>query len=259
MLDIYQNKDAFLQHVHPLVKLFSLLLVIFSMIAVTEPWTPLFVYILTIIILNVLGKIPLKKLSLISIPFFLFGLTFIWMYALFPAERGATIIIELAGIPIALEDVENGLSLGLRSVVFGTWSLLFVMTTKPTLLLLGLVQQGKCPPKFGYGLMAAYSLLPAFKEELETLRLAHQLRGIDDSKTIRGTYLQMQRYAIPLLASAIRKASRIAVAMESKGFTGSYDRTYYTKISWTWRDAVFICMLFFFWLLLYLIRLHYFL
>lgn len=48
-----------------------------------------------------------------------------------------------------------------------------------------------------------------------------------------------RQYFIPLLAGAIRKAERVAIAMESKGFTGSKDRTYYTVMKIKATDYLF--------------------
>ncbi|WP_423220214.1 CbiQ family ECF transporter T component [Cytobacillus praedii] len=48
------------------------------------------------------------------------------------------------------------------------------------------------------------------------------------------------RYAIPLLANAIRKAERVAPAMESKGFTGETDRTHYHEMTNDRHDWIFV-------------------
>ena len=41
---------------------------------------------------------------------------------------------------------------------------------------------------------------------------------------------------MPLLAGAIRKSERVAVAMDSKAFGARPDRTYYRRLSVTWVD-----------------------
>lgn len=254
MLETLQKKEGFLQSVNPLLKLISLLTVVLTMLRFLDPWTPLLVYVFTFFSIVFLGKVPIKTMLLTTIPFFLFGLSFIWIYTIFPSERGETILFTLFGLPIALENLLHGISLGLRSVVFGTWSLLFVFTTEPTSLLLSMVQHAKLPPKFGYGMMAAYRLLPSFKEELAQLRLAHRLRGITEKKSIKGAIDQTKRYSIPLLASAIRKANRTAIAMESKGFTGDTSRSYYRKIHWKRNDALYVLLIFLSVLLIFIIR-----
>lgn len=258
MLESLQNKDGFLQAVNPLLKLVCLLIVVLTMLAFLDPWTPLLVYLLTFLMIVFLGKVPIKTMLLTTVPFFLFGLSFIWIYTVFPSERGETILFTILGLPIALENLMHGISLGLRSVVFGTWSLLFVFTTEPTALLLSMVQHAKLPPKFGYGMMAAYRLLPSFKEELAQLRLAHRLRGITEKKSIKGAIEQTRRYSIPLLASAIRKANRTAIAMESKGFNGDADRTYYREIHWSKKDVLFLILMVSSAVFIFLIRQQYF-
>ncbi|MBB6450299.1 energy-coupling factor transport system permease protein [Geomicrobium halophilum] len=239
MLEQYQTNNHFLQQVNPLAKLIALLVVIAAMIFVFDPWTPFLLWVVSVLMLHLLGGIPVKFITLISIPFMLFGLTFVWINAVFPAERGELILFSLFGLPIALENIQTGLSLGFRSLVFGTWSLLFVLTTSPTIFLHSLIQNGKLSPRFGYGIMAAYRLIPVFKNEWQQLKLAHRIRGLGEKGGLIGRYRQMKRYAIPLLASAIRKASRLAIAMESKGFDGSRNRTYYRVIRWSSKDAFF--------------------
>ncbi|WP_225743246.1 energy-coupling factor transporter transmembrane protein EcfT [Marinilactibacillus sp. Marseille-P9653] len=259
MLDRIQKQEGFLQSVNPLLKLVSLITVVLTMLLFLDPWTPLLIYIMTFSVIVLLGKVPIKLVLLTTIPFFLFGLSFIWIYTVFPSERGQTILFTVLGMPIALENLMHGISLGLRSVVFGTWSLLFIFTTEPTALLLSMVQHAKLPPKFGYGLMVAYRLLPTFKEELEQLRLSYRLRGITEKKTLRGAVEQTRRYSIPLLASAIRKSTRTAIAMESKGFTGDRNRSYYRTIHWGKPDILYCVLLVTSAVLIFIVREHYFL
>src|SRR5699024_10341868 len=110
---------------------------------------------------------------------------------------------------------------------FFAMSLLFIFTTDTTKFVMSLIHQCKLPPKFAYGFIAGYRFLPMFKEELQILKKAHQIRGIGRMKGIKGRLTQIQRYAIPLLANGIRKAERVAISMGSKGFTGDTNRTYY--------------------------------
>lgn len=239
MLTTLQQQDAFLQRVHPICKIVSLLAVILIFMNVRNPLIAIIYYGVTFVLIIVLGRIPIKVMVYVSIPIFLFGLTFIWIYAIFPAERGETILFHVLGLPIALENVREGLALSFRCLIYGSWSALFIMTTDPIMLLLGLIQQGKLPDKFGYGIMAAYRLIPNFKEELDQLQLAYSLRGVNDSRSMIGFINKIKRYSIPLLASSIRKAIRISIAMESKGFNGAKERNYYRQTHWSWRDGVY--------------------
>lgn len=240
MLEQYQRKSHFLQRVNPTVKLLSMLLVVLLMIQVFDPLIPLLTLLFALGSLRVLGGIPLKVIFLVLIPFSLFAFSFVWISSVFPDQRGATIWFQVGSLPIAKEDVLTGLSLGLRSLVFASWSMIFVFTTEPTRFMLSLVQNCKLPPRFGYGVMAAYRFLPLFHQELGQIRSAHRIRGLGTKKGLRGKWQELRRYAIPLLASAIRKAERVAIAMESKGFHDDKQRTYYRHIGFSAFDIMYL-------------------
>jgi energy-coupling factor transport system permease protein len=50
----------------------------------------------------------------------------------------------------------------------------------------------------------------------------------------------MKAYSIPLLSGSIRRAHRIAVAMEAKRFTDTRDRTYFYEFGFSKKDHGFI-------------------
>lgn len=239
MIEHYQRSNHFLQRVNPTLKLISVLSVIFFMIVIFDPWTPLILLVLTLSAVAVLGGVSIRFLLLILLPFSFFAFSFVWISVAFPDERGQTILFSIGSMPVAKENLVIGISLGLRSIVFASWSLLFVLTTEPSKFMLSLIQHCKLPPRFGYGMMAAYQFLPLFKQELDQVRAAHRIRGLGEPRGIVGRFKETKRYIIPLLASAIRKAERVAIAMESKGFDGSRKRSFYHVVPWTKYDLIF--------------------
>lgn len=239
MLEHYQKGEFFLQRVNPTMKLISMIIVIFFMLPIYDPWTPFILLTITIMAISILGGVSLRFILMILLPFSLFAFSFIWINVVFPAERGETILFNIGSMPVALENVLTGVSLGLRSIVFASWSLLFILTTEPTKFMLSLVQHCKLPPRFGYGMMAAYRFLPLFKQELAQIRAAHRIRGLGEAKGIKERIKETKRYIIPLLASSIRKAERVAIAMESKGFDGDRKRSYYHRVAWSKYDLIF--------------------
>jgi energy-coupling factor transport system permease protein len=239
MIEQYQKGSRFLQKVNPTLKLVSILVVIFFMIPIYDPWSPLIILILTIGAIKILGGVSFRYLLMILLPFSLFAFSFIWINVVFPSVHGETILFQIGSMPIALENVATGISLGLRSLLFASWSLLFVLTTEPTKLMLSLIQHCKLPPRFGYGMMAAYRFLPLFRQELNQIRAAHRIRGLGESRGLIARFHETKRFVIPLLAGAIRKAERVAIAMESKGFDGSRHRSFYHVVPWTRKDIIF--------------------
>ena len=87
-------------------------------------------------------------------------------------------------------------------------------------------------------------LLPMLKTEFQQVLAAHRIRGVNKPETWKEWIVQYQRMAIPLLAGAIRKAERTAVAMESKGFTGARERTFYRPMKIQRKDWLFTLMMF---------------
>jgi len=143
---------------------------------------------------------------------------------------------------VSEESVYSGTLIGLKTISFGLLGLLFAFTSRPVLFFYALMQQFKLPPKFGYSFIASFRLLPMVVEEFRTRRDALNVRGVRYAKGVRGWYDRLRQYAVPLVAQSIRRAQRVAVAMESKRFQMQARRTYYYRTSYTKLDAVFLLL-----------------
>lgn len=179
------------------------------------------------------------------VPFLFLVLGLAWMTMLYTNERfsDGDVLFHIFMFDIQVGSVLTAISLALRSLCFVSLSLLFALTTDSTKFMLSLMQQCKLPPKITYGILAGYRFLPTFKQEFDTIRKAHRIRGLGRATGIKGKLYQFRRYIIPLLANGIRRAERVAIAMESKGFTGDSDRTYYRELKVKKRDWLFLLMM----------------
>ncbi|TVR85374.1 MAG: hypothetical protein EA428_15915 [Spirochaetaceae bacterium] len=184
-----------------------------------------------------LGRVRPLVLARALLPFLLFGVGFLWMNALLPRSAGTT-LFTVGPVAISAEGLRNGVSFFLRALTFGVWSVLFVASTEPTRFVLSLVHQLSVPPKIAYSALAAYRYLPSLQIELEQIRGAHRLRGVGEAGGLRGKIQRVYRYTVPLLAGALRRAGRVAAAMEARGFSGM-NRTWYRKESLRLRDAAY--------------------
>ena len=115
-----------------------------------------------------------------------------------------------------------------------------MVTTDPSDFALSLIQQARIPYRFGYAILVAYRFIPLWTEELETIRAAHKVRGVGKRGGLKGQLREWQRYAIPLLASAIRKSERVAIAMDSRAFGSTPNRTYYRELHVRGADWAFL-------------------
>lgn len=136
--------------------------------------------------------------------------------------------------------VEVGLSTGLRlAAIFALTLVAGLSTTGPDLVRAS-VQQLRLPYRVGYTALAAFRFVPRFRYELDVIRQAHRVRGAHGG---RGPFAALARgfgYAVPLLASGIRHAERVALAMDARAFGAFPDRTERHLVPWRGRDTVFI-------------------
>lgn len=158
-----------------------------------------------------------------------------------PAAPGAsTVLVELGDWRFTLAMYLVGLATALRIAALILLAFLSGLTTTGAELVRALVQQLRVPYRFGYTALAAMRFVPRFGHELEVIRAARRVRGVDRG---RGPVAWLRRtigIAIPLLASAIRHAERVALAMDARAFGAHATRTERTISRWRARDTVFV-------------------
>lgn len=238
---------------NPLSKIAAVLPAMVFVALTTDAWAPLAVAGLTLAVLLLFGNVSggrllraLAPAGLIVIGFLLFypwvvrrelvAHTPVWF------EAGRWVIHEGA--------VLLGLTAGLRIFAFVALTMIFNLTTDVHDFARALVQQARLPYRAGYAAMAALRFAPLLRNELDIIRAAHRLRGLGDAGGLRDRLDMFWRTAVPLLASAIRRAERAALAMDGRAFGAYPTRTDLRRITFTWRDAVFVAG---FWLMLALI------
>ncbi|MEQ6389211.1 energy-coupling factor transporter transmembrane component T [Bacillaceae bacterium S4-13-58] len=233
-----------LNDINPTIKAFSVVLSVLLLSIFFDPVTPSMSIALIVTITFLFGNVSFKRWILLFSPFLFIALIYVWSSMWFPEIKPSDHILwQWKFLGLTEEGLKRSISLALRVLSFASLSLLFVLTTKPIDFILSLMQQCKLSPKLAYGIMAGYRFLPTIKEELNTVRDAHRIRGIASERTWKGKLYAIKRYVIPLLASAVRKAERTALAMESKGFTGNRNRTYYRKMTVKSKDWLFLALI----------------
>ncbi len=208
---------------------------------VFDPVTPSLLVALALGLLLTVGRVPMSTLARGLLPATLASLGFFWVAVAFPRSyEGATVLAQWGPLVVSDQALWRGAAIALRVLCFAVYSLLFVLTTDPTDFVVALVHHWRVPRRIAYASLAAYRFVPLFAAEAESIRLAHKVRGLGAGRGIGGTWEAARRFAIPLLASAIRRAERVAIAMESKGFDADSPRTYFRTISWQTIDAIFL-------------------
>jgi len=98
-------------------------------------------------------------------------------------------------------------------------------TTDPTDLADGLIQHLRVPPRFAIGALAALRLVPLLADEWEALSLARRARGIDAGANPVARLRIFAGTTFALLVGAIRRGTRLATAMDARGFAAGAPRT----------------------------------
>ncbi|WP_353626342.1 energy-coupling factor transporter transmembrane component T [Bacillus sp. JCM 19041] len=157
--------------------------------------------------------------------------------------KGDTTWFQYGIIHITEESFYRGIHLGMRATVFAVLGLLFALTTKPVRLFYSLMQQLKFPTNLAYSFMASIRMLPIMVSEFQTLLYAYEIRGLNQRKGVTSFYKKLIFFSIPLLAQAIRRAQRIAVAMEAKQFKTSGRRSHFYQIGFGKNDLYYVSVI----------------
>jgi len=122
-------------------------------------------------------------------------------------------------------DFVTGLGLGLRLLGIALSGVIALATTDPTDLADSLQQQARLSPRLAIGAMAAIRMLPILAVEWQLLGMARRARGISAGwSPLVGARLAFGKL-LALLVGSVRRATRLALAMEARGFGTASCRT----------------------------------
>lgn len=144
---------------------------------------------------------------------------------LFAADKTGAVWWEFGPILITSSAAETGVSLALRVLAVAIPGVLIFTTTDPTELADSLVQQWRMPARFAIGALAALRLLPMLTVEWRMLAMARRARGLDSGGNPIAAVKLFASTMFGLLVSAIRRATRLATAMDARGFDSQVPRT----------------------------------
>ncbi|MFC7063484.1 energy-coupling factor transporter transmembrane component T family protein [Halobacillus seohaensis] len=234
----FSYNETWLHKINPSLKLIIIVLLFIHLLTIHNINFLINYLIGTLILYVFCTGHPWKRLLIISAPFILIFLTSSTSMIFF--GKGEITWVKWGLVHITEESFFRGLHLGFRGIIFATLGVIFALTTRPVFLFYSLMQQLKLKPKYAYSFMAAIRLIPLMLEEAQTLHYALKVRGVQSEKGVRGFYKKLKSYSIPLLSQSIRRAYRIAVAMEAKRFSNTVNRTYFYRLGFSKFDVIFL-------------------
>ncbi|MEP6482033.1 MAG: energy-coupling factor transporter transmembrane component T [Rhodoglobus sp.] len=141
-------------------------------------------------------------------------------------------------IEITDGSIELAIATLLRVLAIALPAVVLFVTIDPTDLADGLAQVLHLPARFVIGALAGLRLVSLFLEDWRSLERARRSRGLGD----RGRIRRFAGQAFALLVLSIRRGSKLATAMESRGFGASNQRTWARESRLAPRDAALITL-----------------
>jgi energy-coupling factor transport system permease protein len=136
--------------------------------------------------------------------------------------------------------VVTGVGLALRVIGLALPGVLLVASTDPVRLADALTSHWRLSTRFAFGALAALRLVPLLVAEFESVRLARRTRGVEAGRNPIARARLLAGIAFTLLVGAVRRGSRLATAMDARGFDSGIPRTNARGSSLHARDAAFV-------------------
>lgn len=201
-----------LARANPVAKLAAAAILMAVLFVSSGPFVP------GVVLVGVLGSIPLTGLR----PLHLLART--WPLLVAALSVG---ILNVLLAPGAQDErhLVTGLALGLRLLGIALSGVLALASTDPTDLADALQQQARLSPRLAVGVLAAVRMLPILAVEWQILGMARRARGVSAGWSPLAAARLGFGMVLALLVGSVRRATRLATAMEARGFGSAQCRT----------------------------------
>ncbi|WP_426303087.1 energy-coupling factor transporter transmembrane component T family protein [Arthrobacter sp. R-11] len=162
----------------------------------------------------------LRAAAAILLPFWA---ALLLVHGLFFPE-GRTVLASFGPAAVTREGLLFALDAGLRTGVFVLAFLLFSFTVRVPELLTVLSARG-LPPRLGFVVVSALTLLPAAAQRIRRIRAAQEARGLVIGRSLASRLLAARLQAVPLVLSLVHESGERAQALDARGFSGRQPHT----------------------------------
>lgn len=240
MFEAVKKYKTFIDYANPLTKILLAAILFVMVIFIHNPNVLFHLTILMLIMLLALSGVKLKYLILLLIFIFISGFISS-LYMIFYGE-GTDTLFRYGIIHITEESIVRGLHITMRGIILSLFGALVIFTSKITDVFYALMIQLKVKPKYAYSFMAAIRMVPIIIAEYFQLRQARKVRRALIHKKYISGFKGLKSTIVTLLSQSIRRAYRLGIAMESKGFTDG-SRTYYHRTSFSKYDVYLLLLM----------------
>jgi energy-coupling factor transport system permease protein len=209
---------------NPFAKVLAATVLTFLLLASVDPVTPAVALAIELAVVPLAGMRYSALLRRGAPVLVAAAVTFLFTLV-FTTRRDGRLLFELGWLHIHTGTVDSALALSVRILAVAVPGVLVVASTDPTELADSLIQQARVPARFAIGALAAFRLVPLLADEWETLTLARRARGVDAGANPLAGLRLFASTMFGLLVAAIRRGTRLATAMDARGFDSATVRT----------------------------------
>ena len=224
---------------NPVAKLAAALLFSFALVVTVDPVAPAIAIAMELALLPLFG-VRYGVLLRRTWPLLIGAVGIVVAMVLFAAERDGPVLLSAGPVVVTSGVLMTTLGLVLRMFAVALPGVIVFATTDATDLADALIQNVRAPARFAIGALAAFRLVPLLGQEWQMISMARRARGVEAGRNPVAKLKLFVSTAFALLVGAIRRGSRLAVAMDARGFDAGTPRTVARRQHFTAADAALI-------------------
>lgn len=225
-------RTVWLDGVNPATKILLALILSVPLLSSIDPVSPIVAVVLMVACVPLTG-IPLRSLALRMLPLLLMA-PIAGVSLLLYAKPGGEIYWSFWYATISEDSVALALAVCVRVVALALPAMILFARTDPIDLAAALAQIVHLPSRFVLGVLAGTRTLGLFVDDWRSMTLARRARGLGD----HGFFRRFFSMAFVLLVFAVRRGTKLSVAMEARGFGAPITRTWLRRSTLGARDAI---------------------
>lgn len=227
-----ETRVAWLDGVNPATKVLLAVLLSLPLFASIDPVSGIVAVALQMLCLPLTGlalTTVLARLAPVLLVAPIAGLS-----VLLYGEPGGAVYWTFGLATISDASIATAVAVGIRVLALAVPTVLLFGRTDPNELAAALAQIVRLPTNFVLGVLAGTRTLGLFVDDWRSMTLARRARGVGD----RGALRRFFSMAFVLLVFAVRRGTKLSMAMEARGFGAPGERTWLRRSRLTSRDAV---------------------
>ena len=225
-------RPALLTRVTPVTRVIVGVAWLAAAVVTVNPVTPAVLACAAIVALVTASGLPLGRVPGRLAPLWVAALGLGLLTLLVNPANGDPAVPALAAagpLRVTAPALEAGIAIALRLAVIALISVLVFAPSDPTRLADSLVQQWHVPYRFAYGTLAALRVVPLVAADWGAIRAVRRLRGIEP-RSPRQRVGAFGGQLLVLLVASVRRAERMALAMDARGFDSGGPRSRYRPV-----------------------------